>query len=459
MKTIILIALIYVGMVYTAGNLHQYLGTADRETLVRWALACETFDNRQRDEIKLGGLHDRLRYMTNQDLTDYITVLAARYPQLDTKEELDEFTSRFNLDKVRHSLRFLEDTDFVKGLKACSRNDKINLALTTEQIYREEKNLGKLRGGLHDYISSLSDDEIVSYITKTTSALPEEFRSVDGLKKTTAKYGFTYEFEKTEIQNILFKAERNTLIKWALACEKFDRVEKEQDHILGGLHDFISTQKDDEIRKYIEDKINQYPKLASFNELENISKKYLISNNFELKEFQNLLYKTETETLRKWALAMEIKRREGVKQKPNEPDAKTKIDALNREKLVSYVTEYVELHQDLASQIRLVEFVEKYGLPETVIVKALDKLLFQASLDQLKIYALTTEKHHRTVNNMGLIVGGLEDAINQNKITKEKLIQYILTEVEEHGEDLNTIKKIEDLSVQYKIELQPQPQA
>jgi len=178
------------------------------------------------------------------------------------------------------------DGGFHDALGTASKEQLMMWALTTE-AYHRDINHQHLMGGLDDYISSLSRDQIVSYILKETKEHPE-LANTDKLNSLGQKYNISanaihsddqsmgINLPKT-IENILAYSDRSTINKYALASEKYFR-EMKGVRLMGGLHDYISTLTNDQVINYILEKSQIYPELGNISYLASLVQKYNITD-------------------------------------------------------------------------------------------------------------------------------------------------------------------------------------
>ncbi len=66
----------------------------------------------------------------------------------------------------------MNQSEFAEYLEAKSIKELRELAVKTESYFRVEKNLPNLVGGLHNYINSLTSNEIIDYILSKAQQLP-----------------------------------------------------------------------------------------------------------------------------------------------------------------------------------------------------------------------------------------------------------------------------------------------
>ncbi len=175
------------------GGLHDYLFRQSRETLVRWALTAEAHYNQKTGKIVIGGLHDRLELLSNQDYAQYILDKVKQFPELDNGKELDRLSQVYGFadnPSLGKSLGGLHDYIF-----RTDRNTLIRWAFTAEAHDNKIKNPSQVvpvLGGLHDYIQKLTDQEIAEYVLRMADA-HQELNSAYALNSYAQTYGIQHE--------------------------------------------------------------------------------------------------------------------------------------------------------------------------------------------------------------------------------------------------------------------------
>jgi len=79
------------------GGLHDYIYRTDRVTLVKWALTAEKYYLTTKNMRVLGGLHDRIRNMTDLDIIEYILNKANEYHDLNSADKLNALASTYGI--------------------------------------------------------------------------------------------------------------------------------------------------------------------------------------------------------------------------------------------------------------------------------------------------------------------------------------------------------------------------
>ena len=172
------------------GGLEDYIFRLDRETLSNFAFSAEKYHHEQQGQsMIIGGLHDKIRDMSNLEIAEYVLEKAKLYKDLNSYENLEKLSLKYGFSKKlnQESLKVggLHDYIFRQPRETLEK-----WALTTEAHHRAVKNI-QILGGLHDYINTLSSEELVQYVLKEASEHPE-LDSAEELNRYASVYGITH---------------------------------------------------------------------------------------------------------------------------------------------------------------------------------------------------------------------------------------------------------------------------
>ena len=81
------------------GGLHDFIWRLPRDTLENFALTAEKFSNDKKGRHLLGGLHDRIRSMSDREIAEYVLDRAQEYPELDSYSTLNQLAAKFGFAK------------------------------------------------------------------------------------------------------------------------------------------------------------------------------------------------------------------------------------------------------------------------------------------------------------------------------------------------------------------------
>jgi len=117
---------------------------------------------------------------------------------------------------------------------------------------------------LHDYISSLGQDNVIQIIVGFVKNYPE--LADNRLLETLAESG---NIDIEGMREALNEVDKTTLINWAIAAEEYDR-EKSGVQLLGGLHDYAYSLTADNLVGIIIGYIQQHPELSRNGAFQNM---------------------------------------------------------------------------------------------------------------------------------------------------------------------------------------------
>jgi hypothetical protein len=173
------------------GGLDDYIFRVDRDTLTNFALSAEKYDNvKQGHPTLIGGLHDKIRNMSNVEIAEYILEKVKIYKELNSFQSLEKLSVEYGF-----SSKLPEDFSREGGLHdyifRMPRENLARWALTAEAHHKAMNNI-EILGGLHDYINTLSNEELVQYILKKAQEHPE-LNSADELDRYASVYGIVHQ--------------------------------------------------------------------------------------------------------------------------------------------------------------------------------------------------------------------------------------------------------------------------
>jgi len=276
------------------GGLHDYIFGMNRETLMNWALTTEKYHRNVNNQHQLGGLDDYINRLSNQELINYILKEAEEHPEIANQDKLNALINEYKINYFEPPKANLGGDgglhDFIFKLE---KEKLMEWALATEAYHRDVKHQ-HFMGGLDDYITSLSKEQIIEYIMKEIKEHPEiaNQEKLDSLaNKYNIKMNSVHEEAPKDLQaqspqavddedneglgDILFRTNRATLNKWALACEKYHRQVKNI-HVIGGLNDYVTTLSDEQVMGYIVRLAREHPEIGSPAKLNELVSNYHI---------------------------------------------------------------------------------------------------------------------------------------------------------------------------------------
>jgi hypothetical protein len=424
------------GMTST-NSLETELKGLDRDTLEKYALTAEKYQRvKTGTESFKGGLHDYYKTVSDEKLIDYVVKVNSEYSELTLdllKTKADEYG-------------IMKDNTPQSSLLKLDRKTLEAYAYAAEKYGRVKKGKGNLLGGLHDYITSLTDEKVADYIVKVTQEYPE--LNIDKLEELSDKNSIKG-FSDFEVE--LRKLERNTLEIYALTAEKYKRIHKGQ--LMGGIHDYYKTASDEVLIDYILSIKFDFSDLT-LEELKSLSVEYGLDKTDEEHIEQ------PKENIQEQEVPKEEPKEEKKSKVPDDFRNKLSSDRGMIEKYTIIANEYQmlqtgrmcskgydewvkratddelfevifstsEKYPDFLNKVEsLIELKDKTGTIKTIA----DDLKF-VDRETLETYALTGEKYKRIQKNEEGVLGGLHDSIDYE--TNEYLIEYIVEVNKEYPE-------------------------
>jgi hypothetical protein len=281
------------------------LSTKSLEDLKPIAIRLENYSNTKRGGLILGGLHDYIGQISKEDLLNFCMRIIKENKELVNLEKLNEviegpqlkflsesqpqYQSQYQTQsqsqyqsqsKSEEGLTCggLHDYIFLKDRKTLLKwalagdayqNSKCSPITQKEEVrYDNNRNL----------ILNMSNEELIKFILNKARRYKELDNGdmLDRLSENFCKEKLIENMKKIQkLNSALSKLDRQKLIRYAYACEFYERKGQQ---IYGGLHDYIHNLSNDQIRAYITRKAQKYEELNSLENLEIFSR---FSNEFK----------------------------------------------------------------------------------------------------------------------------------------------------------------------------------
>lgn len=229
----------------TYDDVFKSFNSYKKHDLIYFAISLDEYDRERKP--RLGGVRDFAYRLNNDELKKVITNYLMQYPELLEENQLNTLVNRI---KVENAGLFGGLIDYLKDFNIIEVR---KLALAGEKYDREQKKI-ILLGGLHDYIDTLSLENIRkiihSYIM-TYNELNEngKLEELAGVKRNALISDYR-------------ENDNESLIKLCLAIEKYIR-EKTGSHSKGGIHDYVHRLSSDELIEYINTSTEKFPELGT----------------------------------------------------------------------------------------------------------------------------------------------------------------------------------------------------
>lgn len=296
------------------------------------------------------------------------------------------------------------------ALMGMERKDLEKWALAAERYHKEKSEI-KTRGGLHDRIFSMSDQDLREYIFNKSEEY-DEINSTEAMNDLVKKYKIGERkgnFERPilggdgGLSGVLATGEKAQLVKYALALEKYHNKGNE---VVGGIHDQIDNWTREEVVEYIIKETDEHKEVNNLGKIKQLIK--------------------------------------GVKVRDNEFEkfAKEKVDFADRFK--DFFNKFVKqeiTEDDIQKGIQKgIKFLEKTG---EKIIKEVEEKIENMDKTQLVEAAKKVEEYVKEKKTeVTPVLGGIHDYVQ--KLSKDDIGKYIKNWAEKHSE-LNSKDFLEKL--------------
>ena len=263
------------------GGFHDFIWRTERPVLNNWAIACERYHIKVNNLQLIGGLHDYINNLSNQQVIEYILNKVKEHPELANAQKLNSLVTEIGIsDTTGLKSNIAPKSTIIGGDGGLHdyiwKSDRLVLnkwALTSEKYHRKVNNLNIL-GGLNDYIDALTNQQVIEYIIKEIKEHPE-IASSQKLDSLSVELGLAVKpltlVGDGGLHDYIWRVPRTTLDSWALATERYHNNENQ---IIGGLHDFIGSLSNQQVIDYIMTKVKEHPELNSNKKLDSLVAKF-----------------------------------------------------------------------------------------------------------------------------------------------------------------------------------------
>jgi hypothetical protein len=186
----------------------------DRATLEEWALTLEKFDRLQSGKI-IGGVVNTLHLMNDEEIELFSKAYLDKYPALKNHEKLNQLVKDLGIFESRNlSFNYSED-----------RKTLEKWAYALEKYDREQNGSGFLIGGIVNTMHTMNDDELLQFVINHLKNYTD--LNAEKLNKLYEEMDFLAEpIIGGGIHEIVYALDRETLMKWALAAETYNRQKR-----------------------------------------------------------------------------------------------------------------------------------------------------------------------------------------------------------------------------------------
>lgn len=370
-------------------NLVLYYSKFPIEYLRKMALTAESEINRSNDEPLIGGIHDYIFTLDENELALIVAKYVFEYDNF--KDGILEKISEVNFHKT-----FIGLEVFLKGFSA-EKLEKI--AYGVEAYKRKLHNQEDMTGGLLDVLPYLKrNKESIIRVIFDQIANYEELKNSILLEKL-AQHPIIRE---SEVKSELEETDKATLINFAVTCELYERRTTNKNY-RGGLHDYAWSLSREELQKIILTFMRKFPILSGKGFLRRLIYQYKVNLKpifHGINNYIHLLREPEIDQIFK-SFSLEILGEENLNY--NDLVFEGKRTLIKR-----FLENYIN-HEEVVEKSKIYP-----GGLQTYITTLGDQVLSN--------YCCSLESYERKIKNQTLF-GGIHDMIKS--INKEQKIEYI----------------------------------
>jgi hypothetical protein len=237
----------------------EYVMSLNRTELTELGYLLEKYHRRVTGGKDLiGGLHDYVFRIPDDQIRKYVFDELKEHPEISKKMKLEKLVedSKTQTEEVK-----TYDRDFIIGegihdyLKTLNRDSLNKLALGLENYHRKLKD-EFVFGGLHDYITQISDEDVKAYILKEAN----EHTEINSVKALDEFVNISLNLVKDQIDpsllELLNKADKDKLLKIFRKIMKEIKMGPEESALIIFQ---IKDKSEEYIRDYVKNRINSFP--------------------------------------------------------------------------------------------------------------------------------------------------------------------------------------------------------
>jgi hypothetical protein len=170
--------------IHIKGGVVERLQALDRKKLEAISLAVDQYHRKEdKDMLIGGGIHDYLWRASDDEIRAYIAKELKEHPELDDIAIIESMAKEY--EKKDHGIEITQGVRIY--LASLDKDHLAKLALGLEKYHRKQTGQDGLIGGLHDYITNLSEDDLRDSIVSeikchTEMNQVEQLKAVVGMK-------------------------------------------------------------------------------------------------------------------------------------------------------------------------------------------------------------------------------------------------------------------------------------
>jgi hypothetical protein len=158
-------------------GIHDYIYDMDKKKLIDVSMALEFYHRKATGDQLKENFYQQLQRMDEHDLRSNIIREVEEHPEINNWLKIEEILFQYS-NEPKKPLEGLE-----AFLVSLDREKLVKLAFDAEKIHKKSHGGEHSIGGLHDYIWKMSEEEIRVYILKEVIEHPQEFSSLEAIKK------------------------------------------------------------------------------------------------------------------------------------------------------------------------------------------------------------------------------------------------------------------------------------
>lgn len=404
----------------TMNKIHDY----SRSNLIKLVIAAQQKDRENRNiTLILGGVEDYIYSMNSSEIKYILAKFVLANKELN---DIEYFENYANITSMPEGLYFNQTLSYMSRLKLES------YAFACE-IY-SRKNV-TIFGGLHDYIDTLQEDDLIKYILNVTGEYKEllENNKLEEISKIES-------VQIEDLRDLLASLQKYELAVVAITADEYDR---EHTGKRGGIAEYVYTLTEAQIIDIIVEKATKYPELRVERFFKSLIQRYeerVSFANFYHASF--LIQKLTKNDLLEIAYACEKFENSKSSQSFKLGGLHDYAWKLSEDALRVIILDYLRAYPELTH----ISFLEELLTTVKLVVK--DNLT-QMPIETLQIICVNLESYDKDARNK-YPDGGIHDYVTS--LSKNDLLNYIFKMLERYP-NLNTVGELEAIVEKYNVQV------
>jgi len=254
-------------------DIKDSLMSLSRDSLIKYALASEAYHKEiNNQQHMIGGLHDYIFNLSNEQLAEKIKQATNEHKEINSIQKLQVLVNGKPLDRV-----MIERERIAREYLKTLSNQMLQRCALGVESFHKMKTTSPMYGGLHDYIQSLSDQEIIEYIVMEVSNHHEILTNFHSICSSSTGSSSSMVESEPEMIEMLSMMEMSALKSYSKVLSKYNL---EKMHLTGSTNEEgINQLTKSQLLTYISTMLKKFPELNSFSSLESLRKTYGIDIN------------------------------------------------------------------------------------------------------------------------------------------------------------------------------------